>query len=242
MTKDNNPGPGHNSGVDQAWLNKQLGELRKLGNTLLDNKKLKEVAGKTRSTWISYGAVLAEVREVIPSNKAFNAWLKENDLEAYADRNNRTDAMWLSRMNEDMLSLIPAELHSPKAIRAWYRKSLKAALEENDGDVEAALDNPVTSEFAGAVDSGDWDVAVAAYEAAKERETFEEKSASDAAKDLLKKLAKHSDPYAVFDALKSLIEGGALDEQPEEQPEQVEDDFEGEDDYEGEDDFEDAPA
>lgn len=211
VTEEHNPQMGHNQPpVDEKWLSKAASQLKSIGKRLADQKALAGAARKTRDDWTAFGSILSDARQAIPSNKLFNQWLKENDLEQYADRNSRTDAMWMAGLSDDMLEVVPADLHSPKAVRAWYRKTVKEAVAIGEGDIDKALAQGDYAAFINAMDADDWDLHKAKWEADQDKLPFAQLPAADAAAKVLDKIVAHDRPGELWDALVALVNAGGL--------------------------------
>ena len=206
---------GHNSepaGVNTAILSKLAKSAASIGAKLANNSKLAGAAKATRHSWLEYGRILAEARETLSSNNAFNAWLKENDLERYASRNVRTDAMWLYNAEFSdtfMDEVFPSDMHAPKTLRTWFRKEADAVLDalvgnpDDDGAV-AAL-SPSHRAFFDEVPAALWDTAVSAYKTRTPRKVFADLADAEAVADLIKRVEAHVDPVALAGALKDAL-------------------------------------
>lgn len=217
MTKAETPAPiGHNNPpVDDKFLAKIATQMKAVGRRLADQKALATASKKTREDWFTFGTLLADAREVMPSNNVFNSWLKEHELDGYADRNARTDAMWLTTLTDEMLDLVPDTIHSPKAIRAWYRAELKDAVAASDGDKTKAGKTETYGAFVAAMIAEDWDIYKAKYEADKNKVPYNELPAADAAVKVLARITAHDHPGDLWAALVAAVEAGALEPEPE---------------------------
>lgn len=221
---------GHNNPpADDKFLSKIATQVKSVGRRLTDQKALATASKKTREDWFTFGSLLADARQVIPSTNMFNAWLKDNDLEQFADRNSRTDAMWLCNLTDDMMEIVPVDLHSPKAIRGWYRKSIKEAVAASDGDMTEAGKLEECAAFVNAMNADDWDLYKAKYEADKDKVPFAQLPAGDAAAKVLAKIVLHDYPGDLWASLVKLVEAGGLDPEPVE--EAPANDPEGDDDF-----------
>lgn len=180
-----------------AGLAKAAGTL---GQRITDNKKLAEVATKTRGDWFEFGRILAEAREVIPSNKLFNGWLKDNNLEAYADRVSRSSAMNISRWTDDMRELVPAQIIHPKNVLGWYNKTMAALTEAMAEPMKTEGANPDTAAEALSQDLRDFydcltpeafKLAMTKYQTKPARVDFNDSPVAEAVAKIVAKISKH---------------------------------------------------
>jgi len=213
MLDDLLPPKDHNNPPDDsAYWDSHAAKLQNIAKRLSDPKALKKAAGKLREDWFDFGLLLAEAKDNMESNKKFNSWLKSNGLDDSTTRDDRANAIWLTYISDGMLELIPETLHSPKSIRDWYRKTLKEAIAESEGDLDAATGSPTYGAFVDAINADDWDVFVAKYKEGLDKLPFDQMPAVDAAQKLLDKLAKHMKPGEVFAELTRMVNAGALDD------------------------------
>lgn len=204
--------------VDPKFLKGIASKLQKIGAVLTDNKALFSASAKTRAMWQEYGQALADAREAIKSNKAFNTWLVENDLEKYASRNERTDAMWLANLDEDFLTYaVPANTNSPKSVRTWYRKTMDRVISKLGGGAELDDDamskametlTPEEAAFHEYVSAEAYDKAVQAYGARTGGFHFPTSSVEDAVSKLIAQIGKHVKAVEVANALAARIAAG----------------------------------
>lgn len=217
--------PWEAGGSEAEYLAKQAEKLRDLGEELAEQAELREAATKTRETWIEYGDILANARRAIKSNNLFNEWLKAENLEAYADRNSRTDAMWLADLPEGVLEQVPDTLHSPKAIRDWYRKRV-ASIAEYLNSIEGTLaeqlaaldkDDPATAAMARAIEEHEDRIkreeekrtlrqAIDKESKKKPRLSFENLTVEAAAQWIIDKILTHPDAEEIGEMLVTAIE------------------------------------
>lgn len=197
--------------LDDKFFTSHAAKAKAIAKRLNDPTQLKKASKKMRSDWFDYGLILAEARDNIPSNKLFNAWLKQHGLDELTHRNARSDAIWMVNLSDEMLELIPETLNDPKAIRTWYRKTLKEAVAASEADLGRAGKLDDYGAFVDALPADDWDIFAAKYRENLDKLPFSDLPAVEAAEKLLSKLAKHNRPGEVFAELTRMIQAGALD-------------------------------
>lgn len=214
------------------FLRKEAQELREVGARLKENEAIKEAATRTREDWLTYGDKLSAVRDTIKSNNLFNEWLKEAGLEDYADRNSRTDAMWMAGLPDSVLEQVPEQLHSPKAVRKWFRdrvNNIAEVLNSYNGDLAEQIatleaDDPVAAAFARAVEASeekkneeDRTIPKAIDKASKKapRLSFDKLTIEAAAEWIIDKIKTHDDAEAIGELVAEAIERGDLAPEPE---------------------------
>lgn len=212
--KDHNQPP---FSLQDKYLKDAASKVKAIAKRLTEPTQLKKAAKKVREDWFDYGLILSEARDNIPSNKLFNAWLKEYGLDELTHRNERSDAIWMVNLSDDMLDLIPETIHEPKSIRTWYRKTLKEAIAESEADLATATKSETYGAFVDAMNADDWDIFAAKYRENLDKLPFSDLPAVDAAEKLLEKMAKHNRPGDVYAELQKMIQNGALDG-PQEDP------------------------
>lgn len=241
------------------FLRKQAAEIREIAGRLAELNELREAAAKTREDWIAYGDHLVEARRAIKSNNLFNKWLEEQGLLSFADRNTRTDAMWLAELPEHVLEQVPETIHAPKAIRAWFRERVNAiaeTLNSHEGKLAEQIailseDDPVAGAFAKALQESDekkgvaedkrtLPAAIQKVQARKPRIDFADTTVEAAVEWLVQKIGTHPKSLEVGKALVAAIEGGALEVKEGDTGEEAETETEAEGETEAETDAEES--
>lgn len=196
--------------ANEKFLADTAKKLSKVVAALSDNKALSAASGKSRMLWATYGQLCSEAREVLSSNKGFNAWLTANALADFCDRNTRSDAIWLHKMPEDFVAdVVPAEIANPRVARVWFRKTVKDILDNTGGndseEALAALDAGART-FIGSLPTEIWAQEVAAYKAKPAATSFNASAIAEAVAKLMAKIMTHDSAAEVAAALVSAID------------------------------------
>ncbi len=237
------------------------GKISAIANKLTDSRELKGAASLQRSRWAEYGALIMKARDVNPSHKVFNAWLKSHDLEI-GDRNTRTAAMWLSGMPQSLMDAIPGDgqrtLSNPKSVRKWWKSEVREACEVAISLGVEASKNDTTEDMVASFDDAieDSDGAVqdtyraakafievnhsetiatefAGYKPAATRKGFVDMTVEEAAEFILTTILRHPDPAGVVELIQEKLEKALADAEK-----ASSDDTEADEDYDEDDEAE----